>query len=170
MKYVMGDVPMSIKLRTGIKANKSTAHTLIDKLPIWGANMITVCCCARRAISCEALMAFAAIFAHLTKIQRDCRQRQEGCPFLWETLMVLLITSAVTRSVAGAALHQNGRLGLRRALLQARRACRLFRSALLLMFHSSYLLLYAAPEERDIKKVGGAKRARKYLMKYLHSK
>ena len=41
MSHVL-DIPLSIKLRTGIQQGNPNAHELIPKIKIWGANLITV--------------------------------------------------------------------------------------------------------------------------------
>ena len=42
MVAVMGDVPLTVKTRTGIYNNQPTAHTLIPKLRDCGVQMMTV--------------------------------------------------------------------------------------------------------------------------------
>lgn len=43
------DIPLTLKMRTGIFENRSTAHNLIPKLREWGLSAVTVsqkyCCC-----------------------------------------------------------------------------------------------------------------------------
>lgn len=36
------DVPLTVKMRTGIFDNKNIAHTVIPKLRDWGVSMVTV--------------------------------------------------------------------------------------------------------------------------------
>ena len=37
------DVPLTVKMRTGIYESKSTAHNLIPRLRDWGVALVTVC-------------------------------------------------------------------------------------------------------------------------------
>ena len=37
------DIPLTVKLRTGIEKDKKTAHELLPQLKTWGVQMITVC-------------------------------------------------------------------------------------------------------------------------------
>lgn len=39
------DVPLTVKMRTGIFDNKNIAHTVIPKLRDWGVSMVTVSNC-----------------------------------------------------------------------------------------------------------------------------
>lgn len=41
MKSVL-EVPLTLKMRTGISDSKSLAHTLIPKLKNWGVDLVTV--------------------------------------------------------------------------------------------------------------------------------
>lgn len=41
MKAVL-DVPLTVKIRTGIYENKNTAHVLVPKLRDWGVSMVAV--------------------------------------------------------------------------------------------------------------------------------
>ena len=44
MNKVLGDIPVTVKLRTGVKDGKNTAHKLMPKLAAeFGAAAITVC-------------------------------------------------------------------------------------------------------------------------------
>jgi tRNA-dihydrouridine synthase 3 len=36
------DIPLTVKIRTGIYESKNIAHQLIPKLKSWGASMVTV--------------------------------------------------------------------------------------------------------------------------------
>lgn len=36
------DIPLTVKMRTGIFDNKNIAHTVIPKLKDWGVSMVTV--------------------------------------------------------------------------------------------------------------------------------
>lgn len=43
MNKALGDVPVTVKLRTGVKDGKNTAHKLMPRLgPEWGTAAITV--------------------------------------------------------------------------------------------------------------------------------
>ena len=43
MNKALGDIPVTVKLRTGVKDGKNTAHKLMPRLgPEWGASAITV--------------------------------------------------------------------------------------------------------------------------------
>lgn len=43
MNKALGDVPVTVKLRTGVKDGKNTAHKLMPRLsPEWGAAALTV--------------------------------------------------------------------------------------------------------------------------------
>ena len=39
---IMSDLPLTLKLRTGVKSQKPIAHKLIPKLQDWGIQMVTV--------------------------------------------------------------------------------------------------------------------------------
>ena len=41
MKAVL-DIPLTVKMRTGIYGDKSTAHTIIPQLRDWGVSLVTV--------------------------------------------------------------------------------------------------------------------------------
>lgn len=41
MRQVM-DIPLTVKIRTGIYEDKSIAHSLVPKLRDWGVSMVTV--------------------------------------------------------------------------------------------------------------------------------
>jgi tRNA-dihydrouridine synthase 3 len=43
MKSVM-NVPLTVKMRTGVHDNKNIAHTLVPHLKDWGVAMTTVSC------------------------------------------------------------------------------------------------------------------------------
>ena len=44
MYKALGDVPVTVKLRTGVKEGRNTAHKLMPRLGAeWGAAAITVC-------------------------------------------------------------------------------------------------------------------------------
>ena len=36
------DIPLTVKMRTGLQEDKHTAHTLLPKLRDWGVSMVTV--------------------------------------------------------------------------------------------------------------------------------
>ena len=43
MNRALGDVPVTVKLRTGVKDGRNTAHKLMPRLgPEWGAAAVTV--------------------------------------------------------------------------------------------------------------------------------
>lgn len=42
MNRALGEIPLTIKVRTGVKDGKNTAHKLIPKLNPWGVSAITV--------------------------------------------------------------------------------------------------------------------------------
>ena len=43
MNRALGDVPVTVKLRTGVKEGRNTAHKLMPRLgPEWGASALTV--------------------------------------------------------------------------------------------------------------------------------
>lgn len=45
MNRALGDIPVTVKLRTGVKDGRNTAHKLMPRLgPEWGTAAITVCC------------------------------------------------------------------------------------------------------------------------------
>ena len=49
MNKALGDVPVTVKLRTGVKEGRNTAHKLMPRLgPEWGAAALTVCLCSYR--------------------------------------------------------------------------------------------------------------------------
>jgi tRNA-dihydrouridine synthase 3 len=39
------DIPLTVKIRTGIYDNKAIAHTIVPKLRDWGASLVTVIFC-----------------------------------------------------------------------------------------------------------------------------
>lgn len=39
---VLNGIPVTVKLRTGVKSSLPLAHSLIPKLEQWGASMVTV--------------------------------------------------------------------------------------------------------------------------------
>ncbi len=44
MNKALGDIPVTVKLRTGVKDGKNTVHKLMPRLaPEWGASCVTVC-------------------------------------------------------------------------------------------------------------------------------
>ncbi len=42
MNKVLGEIPVTVKLRTGIKEGKNTAHKLMPRVADWGASCMTV--------------------------------------------------------------------------------------------------------------------------------
>lgn len=42
MNRTLGEIPLTIKVRTGVKDGKNTAHKLMPKLDPWGVSAITV--------------------------------------------------------------------------------------------------------------------------------
>jgi len=42
MAYALGDIPVTIKMRTGVKDNSPTAHKLFPKTHAWGAGAVAV--------------------------------------------------------------------------------------------------------------------------------
>lgn len=42
MSYALGDIPVTIKMRTGVKDNVPTAHKLFPKAHAWGAGAVSV--------------------------------------------------------------------------------------------------------------------------------
>ena len=42
MRAVMGETPVTVKIRTGIYEDKSVAHDLVPRLRDWGASSVTV--------------------------------------------------------------------------------------------------------------------------------
>ena len=44
MNKSLGDIPVTVKLRTGVKDGRNTAHKLMPRLATeWGVSAITVC-------------------------------------------------------------------------------------------------------------------------------
>jgi tRNA-dihydrouridine synthase 3 len=43
MNYTLGDVPVTVKMRTGVKDNAPTAHKLMPRLHDWGVSSVAVC-------------------------------------------------------------------------------------------------------------------------------
>jgi tRNA-dihydrouridine synthase 3 len=43
MNYTLGDVPVTVKMRTGVKDNAPTAHKLMSRLHDWGVSSVAVC-------------------------------------------------------------------------------------------------------------------------------
>jgi tRNA-dihydrouridine synthase len=44
MNKALGEIPVTVKLRTGVKDGKNTAHKLMPRLATeWGAGCLTVC-------------------------------------------------------------------------------------------------------------------------------
>ena len=43
MNYALGDVPVTLKMRTGVKDGFPTAHKLMPKLHDWAVGSVTVC-------------------------------------------------------------------------------------------------------------------------------
>jgi tRNA-dihydrouridine synthase 3 len=42
MNKVLGDIPVTVKLRTGVREGKNTAHKLMPRVAEWGASCLTV--------------------------------------------------------------------------------------------------------------------------------
>jgi len=42
MNKVLGEIPVTVKLRTGVKEGKNTAHKLMPRVADWGASCLTV--------------------------------------------------------------------------------------------------------------------------------
>ena len=42
MSYALGDIPVTVKMRTGVKDNLPTAHKLFPKAHAWGAGAVSV--------------------------------------------------------------------------------------------------------------------------------
>lgn len=42
MAYALGDIPVTVKMRTGVKDNLPTAHKLFPKAHTWGAGAVSV--------------------------------------------------------------------------------------------------------------------------------
>ena len=42
MAYALGDIPVTVKMRTGVKDNVQTAHKLFPKSHAWGAGAVAV--------------------------------------------------------------------------------------------------------------------------------
>ena len=42
MNKVLGEIPVTVKLRTGVKEGKNTAHKLMPRVAEWGASCLTV--------------------------------------------------------------------------------------------------------------------------------
>lgn len=67
MNKALGDIPLTVKLRTGVKDGKNTAHKLMPRLGAeWGVGCVTV----RSDVFCDAL-------ADPTIVQLHGRTRQQ---------------------------------------------------------------------------------------------
>ena len=42
MAYALGDIPVTVKMRTGVKDNSPTAHKFFPKAHAWGASAVAV--------------------------------------------------------------------------------------------------------------------------------
>jgi tRNA-dihydrouridine synthase 3 len=42
MNYALGDVPVTVKMRTGVRDNAPTAHKLMPRLHDWGVSSVAV--------------------------------------------------------------------------------------------------------------------------------
>ncbi len=42
MNYVLGDVPVTVKMRTGVKDGMPTVHKLMPRLRDWGVSSVAV--------------------------------------------------------------------------------------------------------------------------------
>jgi hypothetical protein len=42
MAYALGDIPVTVKMRTGVKDNSPVAHKLLPKAHTWGAGAVAV--------------------------------------------------------------------------------------------------------------------------------
>lgn len=42
MDRALGEIPVTIKIRTGVKDGKNTAHRLMERLDGWGVGAVTV--------------------------------------------------------------------------------------------------------------------------------
>lgn len=72
MNKALGEVPLTVKLRTGVKEGKNTAHKLMPRLGSeWGASMVTVCSSAF-----VTPWAFGNLIDEILKIHGRTRQQR----------------------------------------------------------------------------------------------
>lgn len=94
------DVPLTVKIRTGVHQNSNVAHKLIPELKNWGVSMITVGLC------------------QINEIIR-CLSDIQGL----QSFAVVIFVCEAARQISWAALHKTGWLGVHQHLLESRRSC-----------------------------------------------
>lgn len=67
MNKVLGEIPVTVKLRTGVKEGKNTAHKLMPRVADWGASCLTV----RHYSSL-----FESFFTHIRQLHGRTRQQR----------------------------------------------------------------------------------------------
>jgi len=67
MNKVLGEIPVTVKLRTGVKEGKNTAHKLMPRVAEWGASCLTV----RHYSSL-----FESFFTHIRQLHGRTRQQR----------------------------------------------------------------------------------------------